>query len=458
MRESKINRARLPIFAALVLVGMQPSVAAKTDKTDSTGTDTTKDQGDSSKTKDAGSTSSPNITVGSGTGVIESYMIANDATLVCAKAIAKMIGNSNVEEIILYDQAQHDALLAFAAFSAQEQIVKSALQSAIDEYDNLPHIPPEFATQQQLGSGIDTGLTLINSVVQTATAVAGLFKADVTLGGIPLTLDDDILIDQLSQQLIAAKPAVRFLRPSLYFSDLFKAGAIASSATVTTLTDLYKKRQSAQTRLTNVQAELVSLKAKLAATKDSNIQKQLNPLIAPRTAAAADLQGALAVFDALITKAVPATDPTAVKPTVNNAGAGNGDKKKDGAGGGDQTGAGDTTKNPKPGDSPPGSSANAKDTPAPPSIAAIVAAELLQKHLSNAKAGLLAAHIQQGGGGYETKSNLWTFLGGPRIYYSGGTVSTFALLNPDTGGVIASASCGSYKGSIRPKDIKSSTY
>ena len=35
------------------------------------------------------------------------------------------------------------------------------------------------------------------------------------------------------------------------------------------------------------------------------------------------------------------------------------------------------------------------------------------------RAALLSIQIQQSGGGYLTKSNLWTFFGGPKLYHSG---------------------------------------
>ena len=64
-----------------------------------------------------------------------------------------------------------------------------------------------------------------------------------------------------------------------------------------------------------------------------------------------------------------------------------------------------------------------------PSLADLVMAELLVKKFQSAGTALLILHIQQSGGGYMTKSNLWTFFGGAKLFHSGGTIATFALIS-----------------------------
>lgn len=88
-------------------------------------------------------------------------------------------------------------------------------------------------------------------------------------------------------------------------------------------------------------------------------------------------------------------------------------------------------------------------------LASLVKADLWRLTFYQPDVALLVLHIQQAGGGYETKSNIWTFFGGARIYYSGGSISTYTLLSPASGAVLAAGSCPAYTGNVRPKEISS---
>jgi hypothetical protein len=410
------------------------------DSQDSSGNASKKGGGDSSSK--GGSTSG--VTVGSNTGVMESYVLADVGLRSCA---AKIVGSlpAGIKTLVLFDQAQRDMLAALTSFQINSQITSAALSTAIKGYDDLVGLPADLAAPSGLGAGITAAAPVVGSLISSITTLVGLFRADVTIGGTVLTFDDEIIIDEVSRGATKAEKAV--FRPSVFFADVFDPNAVMGSQVVTELTHLYDQRNQAQTRILDLQSTVTRLNTRLKAAKTDSERSHINQYLIPRMAALANLQAAVAVFDAVMAHVITppqATTPPSPPPTV-------GSQSSTANGGHDH--ASDT---PAPGGdkkNPPVDTPKASPAPSPPSLAALVSAELWLKKFRQAGVGLVTLHTQVAGGGYEAKSNFWTFFGGAKFSYSGGSVSSFSVISATGGNVLTSGSCPAYTGFVRGPDV-----
>jgi hypothetical protein len=76
--------------------------------------------------------------------------------------------------------------------------------------------------------------------------------------------------------------------------------------------------------------------------------------------------------------------------------------------------------------------------------------------LNNEGAYLLVLHIQKAGGGYLIKRNPWTFLGRTPLFFHGGAVVTYALLQGSDGQVCRSGVIPIYGGWVKVNEINKS--
>ncbi len=392
--------------------------------------------------------STPAVTVGSNTGVIESYVLADLGLRSCASKIATAVKKSTtIKTLVLFDQAQRDMLSALTSFQINAEITGASLTKALKSYDALSDtpLPADLAQPAAVGTGISVVAPIVDTLISSITNIIGLFRTDVTIGGTVLAVDDEIIIDEVSRAEI--KDSRTVLRPSSYFAEVFDPDAVKNSPVVTQLTGLYDQRNRAQTRILELQPTVTSLTAQLKAAKTDKARAHITEYLVPRSVCSRTCKrlrrcsmrswrmSSPRLSPRQVPSPPPPADPAASAPphgTDHAADTPPPEKDKKNA-------PADTTK-------------IAAASP-PPSLATLVTAELWLKKFKQPNVALLTLHTHVAGGGYETKSNLWTFFGGARISYSGGSVSSFSVLAASDGHVLTSGSCPAYTGFVRGSDV-----
>jgi hypothetical protein len=433
----------------------------------------------------------PSVTVGANTGVIESYVLAAHAVRGCAVKLNASLTGTDTTSVVIFDQNQHDILNALSGFQIQNTIASEILRNSINQYDQLPSLPPDLAPPARLG--VTDAIPVANALMQSLVNLISLFRTDITVGGTVVNLDDEIFIDEVAN---AIKP-IKTFRPSLYFTEVLDPNSVANSAVVTSLRNLYQQRQQASLRIAKVQVEMAALTSKLRAATNDDDRTRINSFLSPRNDALTSLQAAVAIFDSFISRLTGGTSTGTQMGNAggsrsdggntgggNQGGAGAGGARAgasggsasggsasggsasgsgaggSGAGGGSASG-GSASGGSAGGDNGGGNSGNGGGNTGPgatpqqggPTLADLVMAELLIGKIKSSGTRILVLHIEQSGGGYMTKSNIWTFFGGAKLFHSGGTITTFALLLPATGEVLAAGSCPAYSGYIKNGDV-----
>jgi hypothetical protein len=408
---------------------------------------------DSSGSQSKGSTT-PSVTVGSNTGVIESYVLADVGLRSCASKIVASVPSS-VKTLVVFDQTQRDMLAALTSFQIDAEITSSALTSAVKGYDDLPPLPDNLsAPAGAAGAGLPTVTPIVDALTGAITNLVGLFRTDVTIGGTVLTLDDELVVDEVSRAAIKAAEPRAVFKPSVYFADVFDPSAVTNSKVVSQLTDLYTLRNKAQVRILDLQSSVTDLTTRLKAAKTDTQRSTIKQYLNPRVAALDSLKAAAAVFDAVMALVIsppkqPATTPTpAPAPAPAPAPGAPLKKKPASANNQDPNTAGDNID--KQSTAPP---KGTDQQTAAPTLATLVMAELWRKKFVQTDVGLILLHTHVAGGGYEAKSNIWTFLGGARFSYSGGSVSSFSVISAKDGNVLTSGSCPAYTGFVRGPEV-----
>jgi hypothetical protein len=427
----------------------------------------------------------PSVTVGSNTGVIESYLLAAHAVRHCAQSLKDNISWTNTQSVVVFDQNQHDLLNALSAFQVQNTITAQTLKTAIDQYDQLPPLPNDLEPPAPIG--VTEAVPIANSIMQSLVNLVSLFKTDITVGGTAVTLDDEILIDEVAS---AIKPTKTF-RPTLYFAEILDANSVTSSGVVASLQNLYKQRQQAFLKAAKAQREIANLTNRLKAATNDADRTRIGSYLSPRNDALAGLQAAISIFDSFVNRLSGTSLSGTGNAAVNQGGQGQGGQSQGGQGqggqgqgaqgqgaqgqggqgqggqgqggqgqggqgqGGQGQGGQGQGGQGQGGQNPGGANQGGATNPQQgvPTLANLVMAELLIAKIKTAGTGILVLHIQQSGGGYMTKSSIWTFFGGAKLFHSGGTITTFALLSPMTGEVLAAGSCPAYSGYIKYGDV-----
>lgn len=414
------------------------------------------------------SATSSSITVGTNSGVIENYLLAQQQIDRCGQEIAKRIATpSKPAQLFIVEQAQKDQLQALALLKVQAALATQILTGANKDYDEkIVHPTPELFDPKKgaglVGAGLIAGVSAVQSLLS-------LFQETVTIGGNQLTTTDEMIIASTMGHL-KADYSVEVMRPAAFQPGVFNVSTIESSSIFADLKALLELRNKASTFSTDNKNKIDDLNAflkqlagvKKLSPKQQSDQDGANAALKARTDIQIEMDGAVAAADGILQPlgAVP-------KSTTPDNGTTK-DKSSKAANGASApapsnavsaptltltatiaatTGTSTSTTSKSTTD---GSTAAAKT----PSFADIIAADLLLNLMKPAANNdILTLHTEQVGGGYETQSDLWTFFGSKPISYSGGAIVTFAAYNVASGNVLASGVCGGYSGNVSAKDI-----
>ncbi len=230
-------------------------------------------------------------------------------------------------------------------------------------------------------------------ILDATNKLLSFFRTDYVVGGITLTLDDVVALNEVAERLTHLKFAVT--APSIY-----DPGSLAAAAKffVDDVTRLSVLRQKAEALIKKLDEEIGTFKTAIAAEKVETTKKALEAQLAAKTGLAAGLRSATALMDGWYSK-LGAPDGKGVAALVNVA------KEK--------------------------------------SIAAAIK-----------EGSLLVLKVQKAGGGYLTKKNLWTFFGGMPLFHMGGAAVSFTLLNGTTGAIQTAGVVPIHGGFIKAGDIR----
>lgn len=398
--------------------------------------------------QDGSSDSSGSIKAGDKTGTIESYVLATGVAHRAAKKIANSISPklANIKQVIILDdtmRAEFNALVAFRAkisgltFGYQEVSKKvpisPELQKCIEE-------GREKEKKQEAMAPIS--LSDISSILQSFAQLGSLLKTDVAVNGVDVTLTDEIIIDEVTSELLSLKKVdFQVLRPTLYFAALMQNGSEVSAA-IKKVFFFYQLRNDAEI-LINTQLK----DAAIAKKNCSNLLEEIQRL-----------EGELSAKKEMLKKLNEEVDKF-ISSWISDSHSG--DDGKDG-----KT---DGQKQPSPvvnniylGSSTDGNTSgkklsDKKSQAAPqqkPSLADLIMAQLLLDKYNDNKTALLTLQIQQGGGGYLVKNNLWIFFGAWPLQHSGGIVVTFSLISPVQGDILAAGAVPYYRGFLKSGKVE----
>ena len=464
-----LGRTARFFFVLLVILALGPQTLGQSknsqddSSTSNNQTNNQKNNSQSSQQKD--------ITVGDGTGKIESYLLATAAVHQAAVQIANKLAATNAgKKLVIYDQKEQDKLAALAQFRMQYSILHAIYSLALTP---LPELSGDLVKRKnEYSAESATGVVgELSTAAQAAVQLLSLFKSTITTGGIDVTLDDEILIAEVSKAL--GPLGIITLRPTLYYPSVFDETKIASSTILTNLETLFQDKQSSLEQISSLQSDIYAINAALKEAPDQSTKDTLNSFLQPRITKLNQLKAANLTFDSMVSVLMGSGPSAKDKAGTDNSGDTNNDDSStddnkddaqqiEGASvpssqvtcdlndsglrsdfSAQSAGPGSVDvapKNPQVKKTPNGkiSPTTPKSTDQSatidnqhaPSLADLIFADLLEGDI---KAGnlILTLHIQQSGGGYLTKSNLFTFFGGTKLYHMGGSVVSFTLREPN---------------------------
>jgi hypothetical protein len=487
----------------------QQSEGSATQQTDGSGNQ----KGTGDKSSNSGGSQSNDITLGDKTGKIESYLLAtatvHKAAQAIAKAIAVAVPDQNVPAavasspvttaegtnvgagpakrnpeasgkwVVIYDQVEQDRLNALSQFRVQYFVLSTIYSGALAQ--SVPELPEQ--AQQYTSESFGAAVQAASSLLEAAAQLVSLLKTSITVNGVDVTLDQEILVDEVASALRSGTPKVIALRPSLYFPSIFDQQVIANSRTLTNLTELFQYKQRTLSEIKKLQSEIAALNQVIGQTTNIQLKKLLTAGIQPRLDKVAQLQAANVAFDSMLGGLLGGESQ-----------AQSGSEKGSVTSGSSPGGPAAQTQGP----CPQGNTGNPKDNKAqepklenlaPPApcagqrsssmensksqvvspqgaknatlepaksanLADIIFADLLQSLLESQNVPILTLQIQQSGGGYMTKSGILTWFSGPSLYHTGGTVTSFTLLSTATAEVLAAGAVPIYGGYVKSNGVE----
>ncbi len=278
-----------------------------------------------------------------------------------------------------------------SAYKVQSGIVHKALEESIKKSKELE------GQTRALGAFVgEFGIAL-----DAVSKIMSYFRSEYTVGGVELKLDDVLLVNGVSDRLIAAKDANNKEQAAyqVFVPGIYNPSAMdgAATALVNELSELSKTRQEAAGRAKWHEDTAERL------TKESNSapepqKKELLEKALRHKQMAADLTAAVAVYNTWFGKLSAVDDKGAIP------------------------------------------------------LASVVREQAIYDAVKNGV--VLLVKIHNAGGGYYVKKNLWTFFGGMPLYFMGGVSATYTLLQGSDGHVLAAGVVPVYGGFVKAGELR----
>lgn len=321
-----------------------------------------------------------------GAGKLEAALLATKATREASAAINKAVraglGTRNLSnlKIVLFAAGDMPTFQNLIAYEAQFAVVNRALEVAIEHSEKLGDI-------QEVRTLAGVGVAL-----EAMSKIMSYFRADYSVGGVELTLDDVLLVNGVAASLIASKDAenrdqttIKVFVPGIYNPDAISLGGTKIMAD---LGDLATRKQRANRRAKAHSDAADAYTKESAAQANEELKKKLLAQAQKHKEMAEELKAAIAVHDAWFGKLSALDDKGAIP------------------------------------------------------LASVIREQSILKAITENV--VLIVKIQKAGGGYYIKKNFWTFFGGMPLYFMGGVSASYTLLDGKAGNVLAAGTVPIY--------------
>ena len=333
-------------------------------------------------------------------GAEAALLAARAANLAAQKIAAELPGEAAIpgqastpaKTVFLYAGGELPTFQSLIAYRAQITILRRVLQEAQTASDTADSNAPETAQVRVFGPiPMAAGLSL-----DAVNKLLAFFRTDYTIGGVDLSVNDSLLVHAVAGAITnSGKYHDVRLTASYNPASLAAHGA----GIITELMELSASKTSAQHNASR--HEKLAAKFSEQTAKEPDPAKKAKLLAATKLhkAAADNSQTAVGLYDSVFSKLTTADDKgIALLTNVVREG--------------------------------------------------VIADALSDGNL------LLIIKMQNSGGSYYTKKNMWTLFGGMPLYHMGGIVASYALLEGKEGRVLKSGVVPVHGGFIKAGDLQ----
>ncbi len=341
---------------------------------------------------------------------IESQILAYDALNKLAESIAGRVASRNPAAVVIYSEAEINALVALQAFAAQLDLIATQLTAEIDNAKTAianAKAAVKPAHTAKLAAALELAPMVVGGALRSAADLLSIFRADVTLRYKDLTIGDIPLVAAVAGHLASRQQPVTVYHPALVPPGLSSADS-AISGKLRELAGSRGEIEDQQQELARLdgtlKAQIEALTSEIAASdaavpaKDTSLKEKSRD----------GKQTALEELTAVVTRLAAATASfDAFEATLFKA------------------------------DESSGTSVMAR----------LLRAEKLRSVGANAH--WLLVRIAVAGGGYKTKRWLWWPT--TKVLYSGGAIAEFVLFDA-SGRIVEAGVSPNYSGFIQVKE------
>jgi hypothetical protein len=334
-------------------------------------------------------------------GITEAALLAAKAVNIAAQKIRdSLLKETEGKTVLLYAAGEFPNFQALIMFHSQIDLLDKAFSYAKDTSDKADaeapppvkkeEVPPPVKKEKAVPPAAAAGV-----ILAAMDNLLGFFRTDYTVGGIEIKLEDSLLIHALSGAISGSNKNVKVQLPAIY-----GPGALsdARSEILKKFSNLSQRRLDAQA-YANRQDKLATL-FKEDADKETDPAKKATLLNKAKIhAAAVDVwKASVSLYDTFFSKLTTVDDKGAT--LLTNV------------------------------------------------IRESIVADALEKGDF-----LLLVKLQQSGGAFYTKKNMWTLFGTMPFYHMGGVVASFVLLDGKTGAVLKSGVVPVHGGFVKANDL-----
>jgi hypothetical protein len=181
---------------------------------------------------------------------IEGRMLAYRAAGKIAEQIATAVQTASPTSIVMYSEKDLLALAEYQAFTMQVSVLEDNLKKLSEPTVSLP-LPAE--PRPCPGPTVSPAVAPL-VVAESALALLGLFKTDITVTGQEVTLDDFGVTSLVASQLLAKK--MKVIYPPSYYPNVFSKAQSVTPNVYARLKDLRTSLQQKIDKFTPIKSEL----------------------------------------------------------------------------------------------------------------------------------------------------------------------------------------------------------
>lgn len=345
------------------------------------------------------------VTLKENAGKTEALLLAAQAARSAAAAIAQATKKTKATEVMLIaspDVPTFDNLMRF-------RVELGIVQKTFDDMDRVSNAareqePPAPATSPPVKSArapkrqrAVAPVAAAGLALDAADNLLGFFRTDYTVGGIDLTLEDAMLINELAGRL--TENGVTVYLPKVFNGKLMQTG----EDVIAELQDMALRRAQTTSTAADHEQRTALWNERAEKEADEGKKKEMTAAAEAHRRAADAIGKATALYDSWFGKLSSPDEKSSVVPIV-----------------------------------------------------AVIRERALMNALDNGRS-LLVVKLHASGGSYYTKKNIWTVFGTMPFFHMGGTVASFALIAGTTGAVAAAGTVpvhgGFFKASRLPNQL-----